>query len=69
MNKEFKIKDGIIVEPTVTAKYSPDASAKDGFIIHEGLKVRLEDKIDNWVKIRLEDGKIGWILDKNIGEI
>jgi tetratricopeptide (TPR) repeat protein len=69
MNKEFKIKDGIIVEPAVTAKYSPDTSAKDGFIIHEGLKVRLEDRLDNWVKIRLDDGKVGWILENSVGEI
>lgn len=69
MNKEYKIKNGIILQSEVTAKYSPDNSAKDVFIIHEGLKVRLEDKVDNWVKIRLEDGKIGWILERNIGVI
>jgi len=39
------------------------------FVIHEGLKVRLEDTLDDWVKIRLADGKIGWILAENAGEI
>lgn len=69
MNKEFYIKNGIIVESSVTVKSSPDKSSKDEFILHEGLKVRLEDKVDNWVKIRLDDGKIGWILEKNLGQI
>ncbi len=69
MNKEFYIKNGIILESSVTVKSSPDKSSKDEFILHEGLKVRLEDKVDNWVKIRLDDGKIGWILEKNLGEI
>ncbi len=69
MNKEFNIKDGIIVENIVTVKSSPDNSSKDEFVIHEGLKVRLEDKVDNWVKIRLTDGKIGWIMGKSIGII
>jgi hypothetical protein len=69
MNKEFKIRDGIIIETSVTIKSSPDKSSKDEFIVHEGLKVRLEDRVDDWVKIRLEDGKIGWILEKNLGEI
>ena len=41
MNKEFNIKDGIIVENIVTVKSSPDSSSKDEFVIHEGLKVRL----------------------------
>jgi len=68
-NKEFNIKNGVIVVPSVTVKLSPDNSAKDGFIIHEGLKVRMEDLVDDWVKIRLNDGKIGWVSKKNIGEI
>lgn len=66
MNKEFNIKDGIIVENVVTVKSSPDISSKDEFVIHEGLKVRLEDKVDEWVKIRLADGKIGWIREISI---
>jgi len=69
MNKEFNIKDGIIVENIVTVKSSPDNSSKDEFVIHEGLKVRLEDNVDDWVKIRLADGKIGWIMQKSIGII
>jgi tetratricopeptide (TPR) repeat protein len=66
MNKEFNIKNGIIVENVVTVKSSPDSSSKDEFVIHEGLKVRLEDKVDEWVKIRLADGKIGWIKEISI---
>ena len=69
MNKEFNIKDGIIVSNLVTVKSSPDNSSKDEFVIHEGLKVRLEDKVDNWVKIRLEDGKLGWISEENFRQI
>ena len=69
MNKEYNIKDGIIVENIVTVKSSPDNSSEDEFVVHEGLKVRLEDKVDNWIKIRLADGKVGWIMEKNIGQI
>ncbi len=69
MNKEFNIKDGIIVSNVVTVKSSPDNSSKDEFIVHEGLEVRLEDKVDNWVKIRLDDGKLGWISEENLRQI
>jgi tetratricopeptide (TPR) repeat protein len=69
MNKEYNVKDGIIVETAVVVKSSPDYSSKDSFQIHEGLKVRIEDNVDDWVKIRLNDGKIGWINEKSIGII
>jgi len=69
MNKEFIIKDGIIVSNVVTVKSSLDNSSKDEFIVHEGLEVRLEDKVDNWVKIRLDDGKLGWISEENLRQI
>jgi tetratricopeptide (TPR) repeat protein len=69
MNKEYNVKDGIIVETSVIVKSSPDYSSKDSFEVHEGLKVRVEDNVDNWVKIRLGDGKIGWITEKRLGII
>jgi hypothetical protein len=69
MNKEYNVKDGIIVENVVTVKSSPDNSSKDEFIVHEGLKVRFEDKVDDWIKIRLTDGKVGWVLEKNLKQI
>lgn len=69
MNKEFNIKDGIIVSNVVNVKSSPDNSSKDEFIVHKGLKIRLEDKVDNWVKIRLADGKLGWIPEENLKQI
>ena len=37
----------------VYKRQSPDYSSKDSFQIHEGLKVTLEDQVDDWVKIRL----------------
>jgi len=60
-NREYNIKNGIVVEQSATAKLSPDPDSKDAFVIHEGLKVRLEDKVDNYYKIRLKDGKLGWL--------
>jgi len=61
LNRDATVKSGVIVEQFVTVKSSPDPKSTDAFVIHEGLKVNLEDKLDNWVKIKLADGKIGWI--------
>lgn len=69
LNRETTEKSGVIIVQSVTVKTSPDIKSTDTFVIHEGLKVNLEDKLDNWVKIRLADGKIGWILAENSEEI
>jgi tetratricopeptide (TPR) repeat protein len=68
-NREVNIKNGIIVESVVNAKLSPDSTASDAFIIHEGLKVSEEDRVDNWIQIKLQDGKEGWIPQEAIKRI
>lgn len=61
LNRQDKRLEAIIIEKSVVVKLSPDIQGKDGFLIHEGLKVLVEDTIDDWKKIKLADGKIGWI--------
>ena len=69
INRDETIKSGIIVEQVVTVKSSPEPNSTDAFVIHEGLKVNLEDKLDTWVKIRLADGKVGWIENNLVKQI
>ena len=66
VKREATLKSGVIVEQVVTVKFSPDPQSTDAFMIHEGLKVNLEDQLDNWIKIRLADGKVGWVLEENV---
>ncbi len=51
----------IIFSPVVNGKSSPDESGTDLFVIHEGLKVSLEDEVGEWREIRLPDGNKGWV--------
>lgn len=69
INRDATLIGGIIVEQVVTVKSSPNLQSTDSFIIHEGLKVNLEDNLDNWVKIRLADGKVGWIENDYVKRI
>ena len=69
INRDATLIGGVIVDQVVTVKSSPDPQSTDSFIIHEGLKVNLEDNLDNWVKIRLADGKVGWIKNSFVKRI
>ncbi len=56
----------IVFSASVTVKSSPDEAGTDLFLLHEGVKVEMVDKVGNWFKIKLLDGKIGWLPDKDI---
>lgn len=66
LNRELNIKYAIIVEQQVITKFSPDSNSGDAFLIHEGLKVKAEDTVSDWVKIRLIDGKVGWVKKESL---
>lgn len=42
-------------------KSSPDDNSTNVFMIHEGTKFALLDKVGSYSKVRLADGKIGWV--------
>lgn len=69
VNRESATNYGILFQPTYTVKVSPDTKGSDAFVIHEGIKFSIEDHVNNWVKIRLVDGKVGWIEKNAFGQI
>jgi len=69
VNKDINFNYGVITEPVINVKLTPEQGSKDAFVIHEGLKVLLEDEFNNWTKIRLEDGKVGWISNSDVEKI
>ncbi|HLX13056.1 MAG TPA: tetratricopeptide repeat protein [Bacteroidota bacterium] len=56
----------IVMTQTASVKSAPDAQSTDLFVLHEGLKMDVLDSVGNWKKIRLADGKIGWMADGNL---
>ncbi len=69
LNRQLNVRHAIVLQPVATVKLGPDPTSNDAFIIHEGLKVKEEDHVDNWVKIRLKDGKEGWLPQSDLGTI
>jgi len=53
--------EAIIMSPEVYVRSSPIGSGTDLFAVHSGLKVRIENQSSDWYKVRLPDGKEGWI--------
>lgn len=42
-------------------KSEPNLRSSESFKLHEGTKVQILDTVNNWKKIQLADGKMGWI--------
>jgi tetratricopeptide (TPR) repeat protein len=59
----------IVMQPTVTVKSSPSEKGTNLFVVHEGLKVRITDKLGDWVEISLSDGNKGWLLTESVERI
>ncbi len=53
--------EAVIFAPSVVVKSSPNEKSVDLFVIHEGLKVDILENENNWSKIKIGNGKIGWI--------
>ncbi len=68
VQRESSTEFGIVTTNTISAKESPNESSNDVFVIHEGLKVIVQDSFSNWYKIKLSDGNVGW-LPKNSMEV
>lgn len=47
-------------------KSEPNLRSDEAFTLHEGTKVQVLDTVNNWKKIKLSDGKTGWIPDEDI---
>jgi SH3-like domain-containing protein len=62
-------KTAIIFAQQAQVKSAPTSSGEVNFELHEGTKVFILEKLDNWVKIKIADGKIGWIEEEDIKEL
>ncbi|MFH1121698.1 MAG: tetratricopeptide repeat protein [Bacteroidota bacterium] len=56
----------IVFTPTLPVKSSPDESSIDLFVIHEGLKVMIMDKLGEWNEIKIANGSKGWVKADNL---
>ncbi len=59
----------ILLEDSSYVKSGPSESADDVFILHEGTKALRLEQFEDWSKIKLPDGKLGWLQSEEIAVI
>jgi len=65
--QDFKADNpAIVFAQESQVKTEPNDRSQQAFVLHEGTKVNVLEELDEWRKIRLADGKTGWISSENI---
>ena len=54
-------REAILIMEKTGVFSSPDPKSEQLAEIHEGSKIGIEDKIEDWLKVSLPDGEIGWL--------
>lgn len=63
------LRTAIIYVQSADVRSAPSKSGEINFELHEGTKVEILESLDNWMKIKISDGKTGWINSENLREI
>ncbi|MEO6348604.1 MAG: tetratricopeptide repeat protein [Aquaticitalea sp.] len=61
-----KDKPAIVFSQEAQVKSEPNLRSAESFKLHEGTKVQILDTVNSWKKIKLADGKTGWIPKDDI---
>ena len=56
----------IVFAQETKIKSEPNLRSTEAFVLHEGTKVQVLDTVENWKKIKLSDGKTGWVMNDDI---
>lgn len=62
-------KRAIVFAQQTDVKSAPTLSSEVSFELHEGAEIKVLESLDNWKKIKLADGKIGWMVADDLKEL
>jgi tetratricopeptide (TPR) repeat protein len=60
---------GVVLPDSLAVKEGADVNYKTGFQVHAGLRVRLLEHDQDWLRIRLANGLEGWVRARDIGRL
>lgn len=58
--------EAVVMSNSAAVKSSPDRSATDLFVLHEGTVVQITNRLDGWCEVVIADGKKGWTEARKI---
>jgi hypothetical protein len=61
--------EAILTAESIYVKNAPDTNSGNAFMLHAGVKFNLLDKVGNYYKVRLADGKTGWLSSNSFEQI
>lgn len=65
-NLDKKDNPAIVFTQETKVKSDPNLRSEEAFRLHEGTKVQVVDAYNDWKKIQLSDGKVGWVISEDI---
>ena len=68
IDNETKI-EAIVLTDKIDVRSAPGTAGTVVFTLHEGVKVQIKDRSGTWAKIKLADGKVGWLKQDVIEKI
>lgn len=68
-NHERYDKHAIVFASSSTIQSTPSINGTELFVLHEGTKVKVLDKVGSWYNIQLPDERQGWIPCKDVKKI
>ena len=59
----------ILFDKEVRLYEQPNTYSKEVFALHEGTKVEILDKVQEWYKLKVADGRIGWAKKHSVKKL
>ena len=64
-----RVEQAIVLPDELAIKEGPEANTQTSFLIHAGLKLRVVEHDQDWVKVRLANGIEGWTPARDVGRL
>ncbi|MDN3618310.1 tetratricopeptide repeat protein [Polaribacter undariae] len=59
-------KEAIVFAEETDVRNAPTLNSEEIFTLHEGTKIIVLDGVDEWKKVKINDGRLGWIHAEDI---
>ena len=67
LNDRINPTQGVLLSRSFDLRSAPDYDSAELLTIHEGVEIDVQDQIGDWIKVRLANGQVGWLPNKEVG--